>query len=31
MNVEKSRRLQEAMDELREKYGKDIIQQGDSS
>lgn len=31
MNVEKSRRLHEAMDELREKYGKDIIQQGDSS
>jgi DNA polymerase-4 len=31
MSVEKSRRLQEAMDELREKYGKDIIQQGDST
>jgi DNA polymerase-4 len=31
MNVEKSRRVQEAMDELREKYGKDIIQQDDSS
>jgi DNA polymerase IV len=31
MDVEKSRRLQEAMDELRDKYGKNIIQQGDSS
>ena len=28
---EKSRKLQEAVDELREKYGKDIIQHGDSS
>lgn len=28
---EKSRKLQEAVDELREKYGKNIIQQGDSS
>lgn len=27
---EKSRKLQEAVDELREKYGKNIIQQGDS-
>jgi len=28
---EKSRKLQEAVDELREKYGKNIIQHGDSS
>ena len=31
MDHEKSRKLQEAVDELREKYGKNIIQQGDSS
>jgi DNA polymerase-4 len=31
MDHEKSRKLQEAVDELREKYGNDIIQQGDSS
>lgn len=30
MDHEKSRKLQEAVDELREKYGKNIIQQGDS-
>jgi DNA polymerase-4 len=30
MEDEKSRKLQEAVDELREKYGKKIIQQGDS-
>jgi DNA polymerase-4 len=31
MEDEKSRKLQEAVDELREKYGKNIIQYGDSS
>jgi DNA polymerase-4 len=31
MEDEKSRKLQEAVDELREKYGKNIIQHGDSS
>jgi DNA polymerase-4 len=31
MGDEKSRKLQEAVDELREKYGKKIIQHGDSS
>jgi DNA polymerase-4 len=31
MNNEKSRKLQDAVDELREKYGKNIIQHGDSS
>jgi DNA polymerase-4 len=31
MDHEKSRKLQEAVDELREKYGKKIIQNGDSS
>jgi DNA polymerase-4 len=31
MDHEKSRKLQEAVDELREKYGKNIIQHGDSS
>ncbi len=31
MDNEKSRKLQEAVDELREKYGKNIIQHGDSS
>ena len=31
MDQDKSRKLQEAVDELREKYGKDIIQHGDSS
>jgi DNA polymerase-4 len=31
MGNEKSRKLQEAVDELREKYGKNIIQHGDSS
>jgi len=30
MDNEKSRKLQEAVDELREKYGKNIIQHGDS-
>ena len=30
MDHEKSRKLQEAVDELREKYGKNIIQHGDS-
>jgi DNA polymerase IV len=30
MGSEKERRLQEAVDELREKYGRNIIQQGDS-
>jgi DNA polymerase IV len=31
MDHDKSRKLQEAVDELREKYGKNIIQHGDSS
>ena len=31
MGSEKERKLQEAVDELRQKFGKDIIQQGDSS
>jgi len=31
MSDEKSRKLQEAVDELREKYGKKIIRHGDSS
>ncbi|HLO13638.1 MAG TPA: DNA polymerase IV [Anaerolineales bacterium] len=31
MNDEKSRRLQDAVDELREKYGEKIIQQGNTS
>ncbi len=31
MDNEKSRKVQEAVDELREKYGKNIIQHGDSS
>jgi DNA polymerase IV len=31
MGSEKERKLQEAVEELREKYGKNIIQQGDSS
>ena len=30
-NSEKERKLQDAVDELREKYGKNIIQHGDSS
>lgn len=30
MDHEKSRKLQEAVEELREKYGRDIIQHGDS-
>ena len=30
MDNEKSRKLQEAVEELREKYGKNIIEQGDS-
>ena len=30
MDHEKSRKLQEVVDELREKYGKNIIQQGDA-
>src|SRR5678815_1958263 len=31
MGNEKSRKLQEAVDELREKYGKDVIHKGDSA
>jgi len=31
MNDEKSQKLQEAVDELREKYGKNIIQHRDTS
>lgn len=31
MGSEKQRKLQEAVDELREKYGEDIIQHGDAS
>ena len=30
-NSEKERKLQDAVDELRDKYGKNIIQHGDSS
>jgi hypothetical protein len=29
MDVERSRRLQQAMDALNEKYGKDVIHKGD--
>ena len=31
VNNEKSRKLQEAVDELQEKYGKDVIHKGEST